>query len=114
MLHSYTIVNYKGCNVFGIIEFSPSFAWACITFVNITNVFNLGLRCSCSYHHIPYVICVDVYNVLFILNLTCMVIDSSNIVGWHAFLYFLSWCLSFLHKVVRMTIKRLAFTFIDT
>ncbi len=47
-----------------------------------------------SYHHISYALRVEVQCVLHI-PLIWLVVNPSNIVTWHAFLLFHSWCLSF-------------------
>jgi hypothetical protein len=49
----------------------------------------LGLPCPCSYHHIPYALRVFLY--LYAIN-------PFDITTWHAFLFFLSWCLYFLSR----------------
>jgi hypothetical protein len=65
-----------------------------VTSLDIIDAFHLGLPCPRSYHHIPYVIRVEVQRVLHI-PLTWLAVNPSNIVAWHAFLLFHSWYLLF-------------------
>jgi hypothetical protein len=74
---------------------SPHSAWTWIESLNIIDVFHLGLPCPCSYHHIPYVLRVKVQHALCI-PLVRLAVRPFNITTWHAFLFFHSWCLSFL------------------
>ncbi len=72
----------------------PFLTWTWITSLDIIDVFHLGLPRPHSYHHIPYVLHVKVQHDLCI-PLARLIVDPSNIVIWHAFLLFHSWCLSF-------------------
>jgi hypothetical protein len=69
----------------------PSFLlssdWTWIASLDIINVFHLGLPHPHSYHHIPYVICVEVQHGLHI-PLTRLAIDQFDITTWHVFLFF--------------------------
>jgi hypothetical protein len=69
--------------------------WTWIASLDIINVFHLGLARPRSYHHIPHVISIKVQCDLRI-PLVWLVVDPSDITTWHAFLFFHSWCLSFL------------------
>jgi hypothetical protein len=70
------------------LQTSPlSLAWTRIASLNIIEVFHLGLRRPHSYRHISYVFRVKVQHVLRI-PLIWLVVDSSDIATWHAFLVF--------------------------
>lgn len=47
--------------------------------INIIDVFHLGLLCPCSYHHIPYVLQVNIQRTLHI-HLFRLTYDLSNVV----------------------------------
>ncbi len=74
--------------------FPPSSTWTWIAFVDIINVFHMGLSCPHSYHHIPYVCRVDIQWVLHIF-LSQLTFDLFDVTTWQIFLLFLSSCLSF-------------------
>jgi hypothetical protein len=44
----------------------PFPTWTWIASLNIMNVFHFDLPFLCSYHHIPYVFCVEIQRVLHI------------------------------------------------
>ncbi len=72
----------------------PISASTWIAYIDIINVFNLGLLHHHSYHHIPYVFQVDFQQALHI-PLFQLVFDPSDIITWHVFLLFFFWCLLF-------------------
>jgi hypothetical protein len=74
---------------------TPPLVWKWIASSDIIDVSHFGLPCPHSYHHIPYAFYVKVYRVLHI-PLAQLIIDPFDIIAWHAFLLFHSWCLSFL------------------
>ncbi len=73
--------------------FPPSLTWTWIAFINIIDVFHLGFPHPCFYHYIPYVLQVDIQQPLHIF-LSQLTFNPSDVVTWHVFLLFPSWCLS--------------------
>jgi len=93
MSYSKTIIKYRGCGAFNIIEIPPSSTCAWIAFIDIIDAFHLGSPYLHSYHCISYPLCVDVQHA-FHIPLINMAISSFDIATWHAFLLFPSWCFS--------------------
>jgi hypothetical protein len=74
-----------------------SLTWTWIASIDIIDVFHLSLPCRHSYHHILYTLRVDVQWTLHI-PLYRLTSNPFDVVVWHVFLLFPSWCLSFLSR----------------
>ncbi len=87
MHHTHSIVNFWSADALTLPSFLSSLTWTWIASLDIINVFRFSLPHPHSYHHIPYVFCVEVQRVLHILS-AWLAIDPFDIATWDAFLFF--------------------------
>ncbi len=55
---AHVVITFEGANAFNITVFSSYFG------LDIMNNFHFDLSCPCSYHHIPYVLYIEVQHAL--------------------------------------------------
>jgi hypothetical protein len=93
MHHTQIVIRFRDADVFNNIIFS-SFGLDMDCIIRYHRCLPSWFTMLYSYHHIPYALHVEIqYNLH--IPLAWLAINPSNIIAWHAYLFFHSWCLSF-------------------